>query len=140
MTAMRAWYDHIHEDQGVLLDGAAEVDTLLTTLAAEPGALLVALFRAADLAEFPPPCELLVGVGGGGDRPIGVMQYSDHDGLWISQGEPSGFDTLAYYYMGTPTEYPTDAPIPLPRLLAAVHEFAATGDRPAGIAWQAADR
>ncbi|MCP3802281.1 Imm1 family immunity protein [Allokutzneria sp. A3M-2-11 16] len=135
---MQAWYDHTHGDEGVLLDGAAEVDKLLTTLAAEPGACLVALFRTADLAEFSPPCELLVGVGGG--EPIGVMQFSDRDGRWVSQGEPSGFDTLAYYYMGTPTEYPTDAPIPLPRLLAAVHEFAATGDRPAGIVWQATDR
>ncbi|WP_246842922.1 Imm1 family immunity protein [Allokutzneria sp. NRRL B-24872] len=135
---MRAWYDHSHDEDGVAIEDDAALDRLLTTLAAEPGASLIALFRAADLEEFPPPYEFLVGVGGG--APIGVVQYSDRGGLWVSRGEPSGFDTLAYSYMGTPTEYPTDAPIPLPCLLAAVHEFAVTGMRPTSVAWQDVDR
>ncbi|WP_246843047.1 Imm1 family immunity protein [Allokutzneria sp. NRRL B-24872] len=135
MTAvLHAWYD-VRDEDGEVLDGAEATDELLTRLAAQPGAVMVALFRATDLENYPPPIELFVGLGGGLD--VGVMQCGDDDGVWASRApENSEWEAVSYSYMGVGHDFPNNTVIPLVQIRAAVHEFAVTGMRPETVAWQ----
>ncbi|MCP3802345.1 Imm1 family immunity protein [Allokutzneria sp. A3M-2-11 16] len=134
MTVLHAWYD-VRKHDAEVLDGVEATDEFLTRLAVADDPVMVALFRADDLENLPQPIELLVGIGGGPD--VGIAQCSDDDGIWVSSApEDSGWDAVSYSYMGTGHDFPNNAPIPLPQIRAAVHEFAATGNRPETIAWQ----
>ncbi|WP_406601579.1 Imm1 family immunity protein [Lentzea miocenica] len=42
-----------------------------------------------------------------------------------------------YYYLGSDTEFPATAEIPLPDVRRAAHEYMSTGgSRPTGVTWQ----
>ncbi|WP_344876091.1 Imm1 family immunity protein [Allokutzneria multivorans] len=134
MTALHVWYDVTNRDGEVLEDGPA-IDAFLDRLVADEGATMASLVRSEDTTVWPPTLDLLVGLGG--DLDVGVMQCGDHDGVWCSSApQDSGWDIVAYDYMGTGHDFPTNAVIPLAQIRAAVHEYVTTGKRPETVVWQ----
>ncbi|GAA3991142.1 hypothetical protein GCM10022247_07520 [Allokutzneria multivorans] len=128
MTVLHVWYSIDKRDQGMLA-GTEAIDAFLDRLAEGKRPVLAALFRAEDLDNFPPRIEMLVGLGGAPD--VGIVHC---DGV-SSSGSPqdSGEEAVYYDFLDGRRDFPASAVIPLAQVRAAVHEFAATGERPKAV-------
>ncbi|GLZ28264.1 hypothetical protein Lesp02_04540 [Lentzea sp. NBRC 105346] len=132
MVALEAWFDRDADDPAIVRT-AEELDTLLDTVAAWPRPSTVQLLIADDLGRA------VLDVGLDGTHGRGVLYYSGPE--WpdacASQGTDTATPSPIYYYMGSDTEYPPTAEIPLADVLRAAHEYMTTGgERPTGIKWQ----
>lgn len=138
MTTTHVWYDVKQQSADVRdPDG---LDALIRQHADGPEPIMLSVFRAHDVdAGQRPEIELLVGIGR--DPKVALIQCGDDDGLWYTLSADTDRDGEVFYnYMHNANWYPASALVPLDQVLAAVHEFAATGKRPHTVAWQAVER
>ncbi|OLT38663.1 hypothetical protein BJF85_08100 [Saccharomonospora sp. CUA-673] len=70
-------------------------------------------------------------------RGVGVALYSDNQAAyWTTNGGSAVADEPPlYYYMGSDTEFPVDAEVPLADIRRAAHEFMSNGTRPTCVQW-----
>jgi immunity protein Imm1 of predicted polymorphic toxin system len=98
----------------------------------EKAPILMQLYVADDVYGQ----ELSAGIRG--DR--GVLRYGGDDwpeGVYSTGDGPAGAEPLAYFYMDTYTEFPSNAEVPLTVVRQAILDFLDTnGERPAGVEWQ----
>lgn len=131
---LEAWYD-AKSAEPTSVKSPAELDAVLDALAAT---------RRPDLAELTiegDPGRALLNVGIDGARGRGVLYCSGAgdpgaDAFFSRGAAEPGAETI-YYYMGSDTEFPADAELPVADIRKAAHEFLRTGgERPSAIAWQ----
>lgn len=129
--ALEAWFDG-DTDEPTIIDTAAGLDAVLDTVTGWGGPHIVELLVADD------PGHAIFDVAVYGKHERGALYYSARNReTWFSRGTRTAGETPIYYYMGSPTEYPHDAEIPLDEVLRAAHEFMRTGGgRPTGVGWQ----
>ncbi|WET76854.1 Imm1 family immunity protein [Amycolatopsis sp. QT-25] len=132
-----AWFDR--EAPGpTQVETAADLDAVLDVLAATRRPNLVELTVAGD------PGRAVLNVGLDGARGRGVLYCSGATDpsvdAYYSRGAKSDDAETIYYYMGSDTEFPEDAELPISEVRKAAHQFLSTGgERPDGIDWQADD-
>ncbi|WP_051183491.1 Imm1 family immunity protein [Streptomyces sp. HGB0020] len=132
-----ACYRHGHGDNPVLLQSAADVDTLIDELlASEPWENMASLYsmERPSMTTGVPDHELWVGADGA--RQVGVLGLMD-DGNFVSLGPANGRDEVAYGLMEHRREFPENSEIPIALVRQAVKEFLCSGgQRPTCIQWQ----
>lgn len=132
MVALEAWYDPDVEDPTIIRT-AAELDAVLDTMATWQGPNTVQLLIDGD------PMRAILDVGLYAAHACGALFYSGEvspNGC-ASHGPDTADPLPIYYYMGSDTEYPASAEIPLADVRRAAHEYMSTGgERPTGIQWQ----
>ena len=138
MTTTHVWYD-VKQQEADVRDPAG-LDALIYELAAGPEPIMLSLFRPEDVVDgMRPEIEFLVGIGR--DPRFALIQCGDLDGLWYTLSASTGDQGEVFYnYMHNATDYPANAEVPIAQVVAAVHEFAATGKRPSAVAWQRVER
>jgi hypothetical protein len=107
------------------------LDTVLDLVAGLGGPRIVQLLVHDN------PARAMFDVGLHGPR--GALYYSspDHPAGCFSLGPDIASTTPIYYYMGSDTEYPADAEVPIDMVRQAAHEYMASGgDRPTAVDWQ----
>ncbi len=131
MVALEAWFDG-DADEPTIIDTTTGLDAVLDAVAGWGGPHVVELLVADD------PGHAIFDVALDGKRERGALYYSARNReTWFSRGGETSPGTLIYFYMGSPTEYPHDAELPLVQVRQAAHEYMATGgQRPTGTDWQ----
>lgn len=131
MVALEAWFDG-DTDEPTIINTAAELDAVLDTVASWDGPHIVELLVADD------PGFAIFDVAVDGKRDRGALYYSARNReTWFSQGPDTAEETPIYHYMGSPTEFPADAEIPLAEVRRAAHAYRhGGGQRPPGVNWQ----
>jgi hypothetical protein len=131
VVALEAWFDG-DTDEPTIIGTAAELDVVLDTVAGWEGPHIVQLLVADD------PGHAIFDVALHGKAERGALYYSARNReTWFSRGTETAAETPIYYYMSSPTEYPTDAEIPLTEVRRAAHEYMSNGgSRPTGVEWQ----
>ena len=141
MSRVEAYYLTEHEDDPMLLDTPEDVDTLIDLLSAEEIASRMAALYSLERPLTPadvPDHELYVGVNG--DLEVGALSFMDATGNWATRGPACNGTDVRYCIMGSETEFPPDANIPLGLLRQAVKEFLTSdGQRPTCVVWQEHD-
>ncbi len=130
--ALVAWFDREAPTQ---VETAADLDAVLDAVVATGRPNLVELTVASD------PGRAVLNVGLDGARGRGVLYCSGATDpsaeAYFSRGVKTDDAETIYYYMGSDTEFPDDAELPIPDVRKAAHQFLATGgERPDGIDWQ----
>lgn len=132
MVALEAWFDR-NADEPTIVRTADELDAVLDTVAAWPRPNTVQLLIADDLGRA------ILDVGLDGAHGRGVLYYAGEafPDACASQGADTADPLPIYYYLGSDTEFPATAEIPLIDVRRAAHEYMSTGgERPSGIKWQ----
>lgn len=131
MVALAAWFDGDSDDPTIVRT-SAELDELLDLVAVQDGSRIVELLVHDD------PARAIFDVGMSGQR--GTLYFSSAtypEGHFSRGSGGSGAAPLTYYYMGSDTEFPADAELPIDAVRRAAHEYMATGgERPASVDWQ----
>ncbi|SMD20618.1 Imm1 family immunity protein [Lentzea albidocapillata] len=132
MVALEAWFDSDAEDPTIVRT-SDELDAVLDTIAAWPYPGQLQLLIADN------PGYVVLDVGLNGAKQRGVLFYSNQElpDAYASQGSDTVDPAPIYYYMGSDTEFPATAEIPLADVRRAAHEYMSTGGgRPHDITWQ----
>ncbi|MGZ3141100.1 Imm1 family immunity protein [Lentzea chajnantorensis] len=132
MVALEIWYD-VDADDPTLIRTPEELDAVLDAVAAWPFPGQLQLLIADD------PGQVVLDVGIDGTNQRGVLFYSgpDFPDAYASRGSDIAEQVPVYYYMGSDTEFPATAEIPLADVRRAAHEYMSTGGgRPSDVAWQ----
>jgi hypothetical protein len=132
VVALEAWFDSDAEDP-TIVHTPDELDAVLDTIAAWPYPGQLQLLIADN------PGYVVLDVGLNGAKQCGVLFYSSQalPDAYASQGSGTADSVPIYYYMGSDTEFPVTAEIPLADVRRAAHEYMSTGGgRPNDIHWQ----
>ncbi|MER6452745.1 Imm1 family immunity protein [Streptomyces sp900105245] len=134
---VQAYYRHEHGDNPVVLQGPADVDTLIDDLLASDPSENMAALHSLERPLMPagvPDHELLVGADG--HLQIGVLGFMD-DGNFVSFNPAKDRGETSYAIMGSATEFPSASEIPIALVRKAVKEFMSSGGkRPTCVEWQ----
>jgi hypothetical protein len=132
VAKLEAWFD-VEDDEPNTVTTAAELDAVLDTVSGWPGRNTVQLILAGH------PERGMLDVGLDAEHGRGVLYYAGPtapDGC-CTQGPHTADETPLYYYMGSDTEFPADAEVPLGVVRRAAHEYMTTGgERPSGVQWR----
>jgi hypothetical protein len=131
MVALAAWFDGNSDDPTVVRT-TAQLDEVLDLVIGSGGPRVVQLLVQDD------PARAIFDVGLDGQRGALYFSSTDHPGGCFSRGSEAATPTpLTYYYMGSDTEYPASAELPVAVVRRAAHEYLATGgERPTSVDWQ----
>jgi Immunity protein Imm1 len=115
-----------------------DVDRLIDSLLAGEEFHNLAELHSLDRELLPsgfPDHELLVGVSR--TCPVGVLEFMDASGNFVTLGQETGRGVVNYHIAGNPTEFPDRAEVPVELIRQAVKEFVTSGgQRPACVEWQ----
>ncbi len=132
VAKLEAWFDVDH-DGPTTVTTAAELDAVLDAVAGWSGPNTVQLTLAGQ------PERGLLDVGLDAEHGHGVLYYAGPtvpDGC-CTKGPHTADEVPLYYYMGSDTEFPADAEIPLDEVRLAAYEWMTSGgERPTSVQWQ----
>jgi hypothetical protein len=130
VVALAAWFDG-NADEPTVVSTPDELDEVLDLVAGQGGPRIVELLVHDD------PARAIFDVGLHGQRGTLYFSNPDHPDGCYSRGNEAASGPLIYYYMGSDTEYPANAELPLDTIRQAAHEYLTTGgNRPTNIDWQ----
>jgi hypothetical protein len=134
----RAYYQHGHDDNPVVIATAEDAQALVDAMLRQPVENSTAALYIAERPRHEigvPDHELRLGVLA--DRKLGSIRYVSGLDAWYAVGTQDGADPVGYQYMGHEELFPADSLVELDVIVAVITEFLASGaeHRPGGASW-----
>jgi hypothetical protein len=134
----RAYYQHGHDDNPVVITTVEDVRMLVDAMLRQPVQNSTAALYIADRPRHEigvPDHELRFGVLA--DRKLGSIRYVNGLDAWYARGAQKESSPIHYQYMGHEELFPADSLVDLDVLVAVTADFLATGAErlPGGADW-----
>jgi hypothetical protein len=138
---VEAYYRREHAEKKQLIETPEDVDALIDDLLESPPSQNLAVLHSLDRPILPsgfPDHELMVGANK--DLQVGVLEFMDETGNFVTFSESEGRGEVPYCCDGNITEFPDHSEIPIDRVRQAAKEFLVSGgQRPTCVEWQVPD-